>query len=221
MVFGCVLETRVKESKAVSILQKVFKGWFSINNYEYSQGGRIWLVWKEDVRITHVFKTDQFITCSVALQGQEEFFYTCVYASNQVEGRKELWTDLCNHHDSPLSRNKVWMLVGDFNEILDGEESSCFMDYGRIPTGMRDFQRMALHCNLSDMGYQGPLFTWCNKREDGLICKKLDRVLVNATALQSFTSAYSIFEAGGCYDHLRCKIQLIRLQKQFGVLSNM
>lgn len=58
-----------------------------------------------------------------------------------------------------------WMIVGDFNEILDGEESYGFMEFGRIPSGMRDFQRMARYCKLSDMGYQGPMFTWCNKRE--------------------------------------------------------
>ena len=67
----------------------MFKGWVSITNYEFSQGGRIWLVWRDEVCLTPVYKTDQLITCSVALQGQEEFFFTCVYANNTVEGRKE------------------------------------------------------------------------------------------------------------------------------------
>ena len=56
-----------------------------------------------------------------------------------------------NHQDSALFRNKAWLIVGDFNEILVGDESSGFTDFGRIPVGMRDFQRMVLHCNLSDM----------------------------------------------------------------------
>ena len=42
--------------------------------------------------------------------------------------------------------------MGDFNEILDAEESSCFESLGRLPRGMRDFQRMVLHCKLTDMG---------------------------------------------------------------------
>lgn len=99
--------------------------------------------------------------------------------------------------------------MGDFNEILEVDESSGFSDLGRLPSGMRDFQRMVLHCNLSDMGYQGPLFTWCNKREDGLVCKKLDRVLVNEAVLQSFPNAYVVFESGGCSDHMWCKIQML------------
>ena len=78
----------------------------------------------------------------------------------------------------------------------------------RISTGMRDFQRLVLQCQLTDMAYQGPKYTWCNKREDGIICKKLDRVLLNEEALQRFSNAYSIFEPGGCSDHMRCIVQL-------------
>ena len=100
------------------------------------------------------------------------------------------------------------MLMGDFNDILEGEESSGFSNLGRRPSGMRDFQRMVLRCDLSDMGYQGPLYTWCNKREEGVICKKLDRVLMNGAALNRFQNGFVTFEPGGCSDHLRCKIQL-------------
>ena len=68
---------------------------------------------------------------------------------------------------------------------------------GRLPSGMRDFQRMILHCNFTGMGYLGLLFTWCNKRGEGVIFKKLDRVLMNDTALQRSSSAYSVFEPQG------------------------
>lgn len=64
-----------------------------------------------------------------------------------------------------------------------------------------------------------PKFIWCNKREEGIICKKLDRVLINDVAIQRFASAFSVFEAGGCSDHLRCKIQVFspteKLKKPF------
>ena len=42
-----------------------------------------------------------------------------------------------------------------------------------------------------------------------MICKKLDRVLLNDVALKRFPNAYSVFESGGCSDHMRCKIQFI------------
>lgn len=159
--------------------------------------------------MTPVYKTDQLVTCLVTLQDEEEFFCTFVYASNQAEERKELWEDLCHHHNSPMFKNKAWIVMGDFNEILDSGEHSGVDNLVRWPIGMREFQRMVLHCNFSDMGYQGPLFTWCNKREEGLVCKKLDRVLVNDVALHRFANAYSVFAPGGCSDHMRCSIKLL------------
>lgn len=42
-----------------------------------------------------------------------------------------------------------------------------------------------------------------------MICKKLDRVLMNGVALNMFPNGFATFEPGGCSDHLRCKIQLL------------
>ena len=132
----------------------------------YSQGGRIWLVWRESVRMSTVYKTYQMITCSVGLKDEDEFFCTFVYAKNEVEDKRELWEDLSHHKNNMSFRNKAWMVMRDFNEILEVEESSEFINAGKISRGMRDFQRAVLHCNLSDMGYQGTNCTWCNKREE-------------------------------------------------------
>lgn len=118
--FGCLLETRVKESRASNILSSIFSGWSSLNNYESHRLGHIWVVWRDSARLTPVFKSSQMIICSVLLEGrEEEFFCSFVYASNFVEDRKILWEDICSHHDSPLFRNKPWMICGDFNENLD------------------------------------------------------------------------------------------------------
>lgn len=50
-----------------------------------------------------------------------------------------------------------------------------------------------------------------------MIFEKLDRVLINVSALQRFTSAYSV--SGGCSNHMRCKIQIIlvgeKMRRQF------
>lgn len=40
-----------------------------------------------------------------------------------------------------------------------------------------------------------------------MICKKLDRVLVNEEWLHN-SGVYCVFESGGCSDHLRCRIQM-------------
>lgn len=206
--FGCVLETRVQERKAVKVLNKVFNDWSVLTNYEYNRLGRIWVVWRPNVRLTPFFKSGQVITCSVKLEGEDsEFFCSFIYASNFDEERRDLWNDLRAHYDSPIIRNKPWMLLGDFNVILDVEEHSR-ADSSNFSHGMQDFQDLVNYCHLSDLAAQGPLYTWCNRRDTDLISKKLDRILVNDQWNQSFPHSYTVFEAGGCSDHLRSKVKL-------------
>lgn len=207
-LFGCLIETRIKENKAGGIVENVFKDWNFMENYEFNRLGRLWIVWKQEVRMTPVFKSGQIITCSVLLPGEkDEFFCSFIYALNTMEERKDLWADLKNHGEAHMFRNKKWIIMGDYNEILEGEEHSGFEDSPRIPIGMRDFQELVNLCHLSDMGYQGPRYTWCNKSEEGVICKKLDRVLVNEEWINN-SDAYCVFESGGCSDHLRRRIHL-------------
>ncbi|KAF8048677.1 hypothetical protein N665_2441s0005 [Sinapis alba] len=206
MQFGCLIETRVRESRAQRIISTVFPNWSAISNYEHKRLGRLWVVWSPEVRITPCFKSSQMITCSVLLQGMtEEFMCSFIYASNSADERRELWNDLKDHQNTPLFKNKPWMVVGDYNEILDMEEY-----VGSAPPavtmGMREFQDMARHCSFIDMKAHGPQLTWSNKRKDGLIQKKLDRTLVNDVWLTKFPQTYCVFEAGGCSDHLRCRI---------------
>lgn len=167
------------------------------------------------MRLTPFFKSSQMITCSVKLESmEEEFFCLFVYASNEEEERKELWRDLSDHHNAPISGNKPWMIFGDFNETLDMTEHSNFDSSPMVTSGKRSFQDVVNQCSLADMSYHGPLLTWSNKRGSGLISKKLDRVLVNEVWSQIYPCSYSVFEAGGCSDHMRCRIQISAQQRQ-------
>lgn len=101
--FGCLIETRVKERKAKEIIQKVFPGWSYISNYDHNRLGRIWVVWSQRVRVTPCFQSAQLVTCSIMMEGmKEEIFCSFVYGFNLVEERRELWSDLKAHQDSPV-----------------------------------------------------------------------------------------------------------------------
>lgn len=94
------------------------------------------------MQVTPVYKSAQIVTCLVLLPGKkEEFFCSFIYAYNTMEERKELWGDMRTHHEAPMLKNKRWMLVGDYNEILEGEEHSGFRDSPRVSVGMRIFRR--------------------------------------------------------------------------------
>ena len=206
--FGCILETRVQESKMQTVGNQIFKDWSILTNYEHNRRGRIWVVWRNNTRLSPIYKSGQLITCSVKLEGQEdEFFCSFLYVSNFASERKDLWNDLRDHCDSPIIRNKPWIIFGDFNEILNMAEHSKGDDT-RVTYGMREFQEMVNYCAFTDLSSHGSLYTWSNRQENDLILKKLDRVLVNNKWKMSFPQSYNVFEAGGCSDHLRCRINL-------------
>lgn len=91
------------------------------------------MIWSSQVRVTPIFKSYQIVTVSVLLEGEEEeFFCSFVYAENTIEKRRELWRDIKSHQDCQMFRNKEWVIMGDFNEVLDGEEHSNYQDSGLI-----------------------------------------------------------------------------------------
>lgn len=49
-------------------------------NYEYNRLGRLWVLWRSEVRMTPVYKSSQLITCSILLPGNsEKFFWSFIY----------------------------------------------------------------------------------------------------------------------------------------------
>lgn len=129
-----------------------------------------------------------------------------IYASNFEEERKELWKDILNHQNSAQFHGIPWLCCGDFNETLDVQEHSSFGSTPLVTSGMREFQDVVKRCYFSDMSTHGPQFTWCNRRENGLICKKLDRALINDVWMQHMANSYCVFDSGACSDHLRRKL---------------
>lgn len=66
--FGCLLETRVREKKAQRLISSLFRDWSVLMNYEHNRRGRIWVIWKNNVRLSPIYKSEQLITCSVKLE---------------------------------------------------------------------------------------------------------------------------------------------------------
>lgn len=83
----------------------------------------------------------------------------------------ELWSDLKNHNNSPIIRQHAWTVSGDFNEILDVEEHLMHEQRTTVSPGIHEFQSAVHHSNLLDITSHGPLFTWTNQREEGIISK--------------------------------------------------
>lgn len=68
-----------------------------------------------------------------------------------------LLISLCN------GRDEKCLVCGDFKEIID--QSKKWGGQLQDKSQMGAFKTMVMSCELQDLGFRGPHFTWCNHRE--------------------------------------------------------
>ena len=104
-----------------------------------------------------------------------EFICTAVYASPRFHERCILWNNLKN---AANLHGKPWIIAEDFNEILaEGDKFG-----GRCISSNRSlqFKECLDQCNMIDIGFAGPRFTWLNRRNiNALIQERIDWFFAN------------------------------------------
>ena len=86
--------------------------------------------------------------------------FFAIYASPRSEERCILWNNLSRVAEM---HNKPWVIAGDFNEPLTDEDK-----LGGRPMSINRsvlFKECLDRCNMVDLGFNGPRFTWTNKRD--------------------------------------------------------
>ncbi|XP_013594634.1 uncharacterized protein LOC106435521 [Brassica napus] len=196
-IFGGLIETHVQPAKATNIVSRTLPGWSFANNYEFSDLGKIWLLWHPSVHVSVISKSLQVVTSRVKLPSfNSEFIVSVVYGSNCAIERRQLWLELEATANNPTIASSPWLILGDFNEIIATSEHT---NEANIATtrGMREFRECLLRCDLSDLAYRGNSYTWTNRH----VSKKLDRILVNDIWLQTFPDSLAVFGKLGISDH--------------------
>ncbi|XP_056685778.1 uncharacterized protein [Spinacia oleracea] len=176
----------------------MFSGWCFTTNNSSCKGGRVMVAWNPNAFTVSVLgMSSQMIHCLVCPRNShKEFFCTSVYAFNHNNERVALWKDLCGIGGN---MNKPWVVMGDFNCVLNVEE--------RIGAPVRhqsmvDFRNCVTCCGLEDVNSAGHFFTWNNKQEgDNRVFSKIDRVMANDMWMQLFPSAEAGFLSEGLFDH--------------------
>jgi hypothetical protein len=93
-----------------------------------------------------------------------------------------------------------WLCVGNFNEIVNLLEIKG-ATY-RSQRQMDDFQQALEDCQLCDLGFKGPKFTWDNGREWEAFTKKwLDRAFANAKWRAKFVDVKVLVVARSFNNH--------------------
>ncbi|XP_060181961.1 uncharacterized protein LOC132611561 [Lycium barbarum] len=144
---------------------------------------KIWILCDEFLECNIIHDTEQHLTCTINT-GNGKITVTAVYAKCEANLREELWDELRN---MASSCNNPWMVIGDFNCIIDPDEKRGGNQH-RMSESMPLINCM-MDCELADAGFIGSKFTWCNgwaPRER--IWKRLDRALIN----QQWSQQYNI-----------------------------
>ncbi|XP_010669917.1 uncharacterized protein LOC104887033 [Beta vulgaris subsp. vulgaris] len=204
-LFG-YLETRVKTGNFAKVYPRICPNWSIVTSYSAFPGGRIWLVWSPscftvDVRML----TEQMIYGVMNHKASGvQFCLSMVYGHNDKEKRSELWNDLIKCSRDVM--NTQWVVMGDFNNILNLNER---IGQPVLFSEIERFRNCVDSCGLGDAKMTGPFYTWSNKQqEDDYVTTKIDRVLVNGQWELCYPYTEAAFLLEGCYDHCPCIVKI-------------
>ncbi|KAI9124646.1 hypothetical protein K1719_004568 [Acacia pycnantha] len=178
-------ETKCENEGQLSYLSKLG---FDGSAFVPSNGrsGGLFAVWKKDqISIDVLRRERQFIHFRCSVPGKGVFFLTSVYAIPRTELKQSLWQELSSLSSS---MSGSWVLAGDFNDILSADERTggVGVNFSRIDL----FQNRILSCDLLDLGFHGPKFTWRGPQSFNCsrLYERLDKALGNTNFLSEFSA---------------------------------
>ncbi|KAF9606619.1 hypothetical protein IFM89_027059 [Coptis chinensis] len=133
------------------------------------------MLWDPALNVDVLFH-DQWIIHLQINEDSSTWFLSGIYGNAKASIRKYQWQTLPLIAPPP---NLPWLCMGDFNDILYREEKR-----GGKPVGNQEskhFMEMVNMCGLIDLGFNGPIYTWCNNQQGrNRVLKRINRFLANA-----------------------------------------
>ncbi|XP_061361871.1 uncharacterized protein LOC133305628 [Gastrolobium bilobum] len=168
-----LFETKISGIRGDRIIKKLgFSKSFKKDAVGFSGG--IWLLWDEKkvkVKVEIIDDHHQYIHTKVLyLEEMKSEFITFVYGSPRRLEKQTLWLNLesiAQETDGP------WLVLGDFNSVLNASEKIGGKEI--CWSSLNDIQECFSSCDISDIGFKGPDFTW--KR--GKLQERLDKACSN------------------------------------------
>ncbi|XP_023926428.1 uncharacterized protein LOC112037832 [Quercus suber] len=167
-----ITETRVGGSRAEKIIEALpFDGFITTETIGYAGG--LWILWRsEDAEVNLLSAIEQEIHATIKVCASNlSWLFTVIYASPRLAEWGILWSNI---EKVGQLHNLPWLMIGDFNEILGGEDK-----FGRNQINLNkalEFKECLDSCNFVDLGFAGPKYTWSNKMQ---ISERLDRCFSN------------------------------------------
>ncbi|KAH0761484.1 hypothetical protein KY290_017557 [Solanum tuberosum] len=116
-----ILEHKIKENTTHGIVKKIVPGWKYEANYEYSNKGRIWLLWNPQlIECVILSKYEQYIQGRLKLKCKNlTILFVAIYGLHTIQNRKSMWEDL---RLMSAGVNEPMICMGDYNAILTGDD---------------------------------------------------------------------------------------------------
>ncbi|KAJ4844968.1 hypothetical protein Tsubulata_011699 [Turnera subulata] len=186
-----IMKPRVSGGKAARIIRRLrFSHSHRIEARSFAGG--IWLLWNEyHVQVQVLYNHTQILHVRVT-KARDSFLLSTVYASPQAGWRNYCWRNI-----EALSQEitEPWLLVGDFNAILEGLERKDRL--GRQGKANVAFQQCIFEAKLIDLGSNCGDFTWKRAGDQA----RLDHFLCNDAWRIKNTEAAVTHLPYTCSDH--------------------
>lgn len=177
--------TKTKLEARVTVAKKFYLGYdrcLAVDSMD--QSGGVALLWNKEIDLSIKIFSGYHIHAFIEMLGNngEGWFLIGLYGHPEIHYRHitgELLKSL------RVSENEAWLIGGDLNEIKNTAEK--WEGSSRSLDQIIFFQETVDYCNLSDLGYLGSKYTWCNNKEGSTrVYERLDRYLANPQWIVKF-----------------------------------
>ncbi|KAL5570870.1 hypothetical protein UlMin_020467 [Ulmus minor] len=140
------------------------------------RSGGLCLLWSDSITVQLLSGSKGHIDVVVSSPNSTCWHFTGLYGNPDTSLRPQFWDLMKRLGDSS---SLPWLCGGDMNEILFHHEKKGGGD--RASYLLRNFREAIEYCNLADLGFRGPKFTWCRGNyNSNFIQERLDRMLGNS-----------------------------------------
>ncbi|KAI0524441.1 hypothetical protein KFK09_003810 [Dendrobium nobile] len=214
-----LMETKVSNFTRKDIDCFIGKDWEYWHHPAIGSSGGILVLWNMKLVSFMVKDTSsQAIIGDLLIPTLGTWRIATIYGSRTCVDRGKLWKQL----EDWMEDSTPSIIGGDYNCILSKEDKRGGKRF-LFSKGPKEMKSFMVNYDFHDIGYIGPRFTWCNNKEGtSRIWERLDRCLLNSSAIQKVPLAITKHLARIASDHspillkldteLRIKSKIIRFE---------
>ncbi|KAL5566082.1 hypothetical protein UlMin_029246 [Ulmus minor] len=140
------------------------------------RSGGLCLFWTDSIDVHLLTGSKGHIDAIISSHDNSNWRFTGMYDNPYTTLRTQFWDLIKRLGDS---HSLPWLCGGDLNEIIFDHEKKGGGDHAFHL--LRNFREAIEYCNLADLGFRGPKFTWCRgNNNSNFIQERLDQMLGNS-----------------------------------------